>query len=138
MRTPCEYDLAADVDDACSVEREAHPEQFGLVLRDQHHRSGRADQRRDVGQVMRAAGNHRRGGSGAGRSHHAASAVVPLEHLLEVDKQTDLYSEPGAQRDDEVPEAGELLEREVPARDQGEDTEVRAQQPEKGKRPEAE
>ena len=63
---------------------------------------------------------------------------MPAEHLLEVREQADLYSESYAQRDDEVPEIRELIERKLPARDQREDAEVRTHQAEEGEGAETE
>lgn len=126
-----------DERDAGGIERKAHPEELDLVLGGEGDQPGRAEHRRDIDQVVGAAGNHRRGRRGAGRGHHGARVLGLVQQLPQPGVKRDLQPETGAERQNVIPELGKLAHGELPAGDQRKRGEIRGEQQAERKHSEA-
>ena len=124
MLLECLNYFGSDVDDAGGIEREACPEKLDLVLRRERDQPRRPDDGRDVGEIVRTAGDHGRRGGRARGSHHHAVPARPMHQGPQVDEEAHLNAETSGKRDHEVAISLELFQGKVLFRQESKDGEI--------------
>ena len=80
----------------------------------QSTRESGADDREDVGQVMRAARNHSRSGGRPRYSNNFPRHIHSADRVSQITVKPDLYAESRSQRNDEIPKIQKLTDGELP------------------------
>ncbi len=120
--------LRTDVGDAGEVEGEAQPEELDLVLgRDRDQARGSED-RQDVGEVVRTAGNHRRRRRRPRHRHHLPGRGRLRHQALQEGVEAHLDAEARRQGDQEVPVGRELIQRVLEPGDETHEQEIKREQ----------
>jgi len=108
-------DLRRDIENARAIERQPQPEKFDLILGGKGNQARRPKNGQNVGQVVRATGNHCRSRRRPRHCHDLAGGSLVLHDALQVCVHADLHAETRGKPGNEIPVRNELIEREVKA-----------------------
>src|SRR3972149_2660826 len=102
------FKFTADVNNSRRVGNKAEPEQFNLILTDHTQKTGDADNRQYVREIMSATGNHSDRGSSAGNGKRFAGNIIAENKRPQITIKPNLNAKAESQTDNIIPIAEKL------------------------------